>query len=87
MVLDQISDKAKESIATNFGLGREGETSQGVAVMRSDLSVAEAAGKLSKENTGNVKEEKSPWAENTLYGAKELSQFTFSAGFPNNCLC
>lgn len=59
MVLDQISDKAKGSIATNSGLGREGETISGVAVMRSDLSVAEAAGKLSKENTGNMKEGKS----------------------------
>lgn len=60
MVLDQISDKAKKSITTNSGLGREGETSQGVAVMRSDLSMAEAAGILSEENTGNMKEGKSP---------------------------
>lgn len=60
MVLDRISDKAKKSIATNSGLGRKVETSQGVTMMRSDLSMAQTAGKLSKENTGNMKEGKSP---------------------------
>lgn len=66
MVLDQISDKAKKSIATNYDLGREGEASQGVAVMRDDLSMAKTAGKLSKENTGNVKE-RNPYELGTYY--------------------
>lgn len=63
MVLDQKSDKTKESIATNSGLVREGETSQWVVVLRSDLGLwlkKKKKKKLSERNTGNMEEGKSP---------------------------
>lgn len=89
MVLDQINDKTRESMPTNSGLVMEGETQHGAAVRRSDLGLwAKQKPNNGVKGTQEIQRKASPHDLRTHCNrAKAFSQPTFSAGFPNSCLC